>query len=65
MDLVCVIDDSKSMMGMKAQLVRKSIKYLLKIMNEDDRISLISFDSKAKILCPLLRNNLANKKNLK
>lgn len=44
MDLICVIDDSGSMKGKKAQLVRKSLKYLLKIMNEDDRISLVKFD---------------------
>ena len=65
MDLVCVIDDSGSMSGKKAQLVRKSLKYLLKIMNEDDRISLISFDNYAKILTPFLRNNLDNKSQFK
>lgn len=65
MDLICVIDDSGSMSGKKAQLVRKSLKYLLKIMNENDRICLISFDSVEKILTPFLRNNLENKSELK
>jgi hypothetical protein len=44
MDLICVIDDSGSM-GEKAKLVRKSLKYLLKILGENDRICLISFDN--------------------
>lgn len=65
MDLVCVIDDSGSMAGSKAKLVRKSLKYLLKIMNENDRITLISFDSKATILTPFLRNNATNKDTFK
>ncbi|KAL4481153.1 hypothetical protein ABPG72_015108 [Tetrahymena utriculariae] len=65
MDLICVIDDSGSMSGKKAQLVRKSLKYLLKIMNENDRICLISFDSVEKILTPFLRNTLENKSELK
>jgi len=51
--------------GQKAQLVRKSLKYLLKMLNEDDRICLISFDTNAKILTPFLRNREDNKKELK
>jgi len=50
--------------GQKAQLVRKSLKYLLKMLNED-RICLISFDTNAKILTPFLRNREDNKKELK
>ena len=56
MDLICVIDDSGSMCS-KAQLVRKSLKYLLKILGNNDRICLISFDDKAKILTPFLKIN--------
>lgn len=65
MDLICVIDDSFSMNGMKAQFVRKSLRYILKILKENDRISLIKFDDKSSILCPLLRNNDENKMQLK
>ena len=64
-DLVCVIDDSGSMSGTKAKLVRKSLKYLIKLLNEDDRICIISFDSTGKILTPFLRNKKSNKKQLK
>lgn len=64
-DLVCVIDDSGSMSGKKAQLVRKSLKYLLKLLNSNDRICLISYDCNAKVLTPFLRNNEENKEDLK
>lgn len=64
-DIVCVIDDSGSMQGMKAKLVRKSLKYIMKILNEDDRVCLIAFDSRATILTPFLKNNLANKAEIK
>lgn len=50
---------------MKAQFVRKSLRYILKILKENDRISLIKFDTQAKILCPLLRNIDENKMQLK
>jgi Mg-chelatase subunit ChlD len=65
MGLVCVTDNSESMSRKKAKLVRKSLKYLLKVFGTDDRISLVSFDGKARILTPLLRNNDINKSRLK
>lgn len=52
-DIICLIDNSGSMAGKKAQLVRKSLKYLLKILEKGDQISLVSFSSTAKTLCPL------------
>ncbi|KRX06270.1 hypothetical protein PPERSA_06241 [Pseudocohnilembus persalinus] len=64
-DLVCVIDDSGSMSGTKAKLVRKSLKYLLKILNDKDRICLITYDNNAKVLTPFLRNSENNKQELK
>ena len=41
------------------------MKFLLKVLNEDDRICLVSFDTKATILTPFLRNNEKNKADLK
>jgi len=32
------------MAGKKAKLLRKSLKYILKILNKEDRICLIKFD---------------------
>ena len=63
-DLVCVIDKSGSMAGEKIQLVQASLKYLLKILGEDDRLSLIEFNSSARLLTPLLRNIQKNKERL-
>lgn len=53
------------MYGNKAKLVRKSLKYLLKILNEHDRICLICYDTEATILTPFLRNTKENNKELK
>lgn len=49
------------MSGTKAKLVRKSLKYLLKILNDKDRICLITYDNNAKVLTPFLRNSENNK----
>ncbi len=53
------------MAGKKAQYVRKSLKYLLKVLNEEDRICIICFGSDSKILTPFLKNNADNKSKLK
>ena len=44
-DLICVIDISGSMFGTKIELVKKSLKILVQLMDKDDRICLILFDS--------------------
>ena len=44
-DLICVIDISGSMTGTKIELVKKSLKILIQLMDKDDRICLILFDS--------------------
>ncbi|EAR95517.2 Von willebrand factor type A (vWA) domain was originally protein (macronuclear) [Tetrahymena thermophila SB210] len=64
-DIICLIDNSGSMAGKKAQLVRKSLKYLLKILEKGDQISLVSFSSTAKTLCPLTQVNDENKQQIK
>ena len=44
-DLICVIDISGSMYGTKIELVKKSLKVLVEIMDKNDRICLILFNS--------------------
>ena len=44
-DLICVIDVSGSMWGTKIQQVKESLKILLDVMDEKDRICLILFSS--------------------
>lgn len=59
-DLICVIDVSGSMSGEKIELVKKSMSYLLELLGENDRLSIITFESFAERLCPLIRVNAAN-----
>jgi Mg-chelatase subunit ChlD len=42
-DLICVIDVSYSMNGKKLALVKETLLYLLELLNESDRLSLVSF----------------------
>ena len=52
-DLICVIDISYSMSGKKIELVKKSLKVLVKMMDEHDRLALVLFESKASIFFDL------------
>ena len=47
-DLVCVIDISGSMAGAKIDLVKRSLKALVEIMEKTDRICIILFNNSAK-----------------
>lgn len=44
-DLICVVDNSGSMAGEKARMVRKSLKCLLKVLSDKDRLCIITFDT--------------------
>ena len=46
-DLICVIDISGSMFGTKLDMVKKSLIILIKLMDENDRLALVLFESKA------------------
>lgn len=59
-DLMCVIDVSGSMSGTKIELVKKSLSYIVELLGESDRISLITFESFASRLIPLLRVTPSN-----
>lgn len=74
LDLVCVIDISGSMIGFnedgtrgnngKIDKVKKTLIRVLDLLTEADRISLITFNSKAKRLTPLMPLTKANKGQL-
>lgn len=55
MDLVCVLDVSGSMQGMKIQLLKQTFPILLDLLNENDRLSIVIFNSSSKKITPLLR----------
>ena len=59
-DLICVIDISGSMMGEKIYQVRESLKILVDMMDQKDRLALVLFDQVAKLYYDL---NYLNEKN--
>ena len=64
-DIICVIDTSRSMNGQKIFQVKQSLKILIDLMKEKDRIALITFNEKAKMNFNLLYLTEINKKALK
>ena len=64
-DLVCVIDNSGSMEGDKIYQVKESLKILVDMMDEKDRIALILFNSSAKLLNGLEYLTSENKTKIK
>ena len=66
-DLICVIDISGSMMGDKIYQVRESLKILVDMMDQNDRIALVLFDNKGELyydLNFLTKDNKSHLKNL-
>lgn len=49
----------------KLKLVRKSLRYLLKILNENDRICIITYSKNSKIRTSFMRNSIENKPKIK
>ena len=64
-DLVCVIDISGSMDGDKIYQVKESLKILIDMMDEKDRIALILFNSSAKLFNDLEYLTKENKAKIK
>ncbi|CAF3647867.1 unnamed protein product [Rotaria sp. Silwood1] len=46
-DLICVVDQSKSMTGNKMTLLKQTLIYIVEQLNEMDRLAIISFDRRA------------------
>lgn len=64
MDLVMMIDTSGSMSGTKIKLVKETLLFLVEVLKEKDRISLIEFNSSSEILLPLTNINKENKEKI-
>ena len=60
-DLICVIDISGSMRGNKIDLVRSTMRYVVELLTEKDRLSIILYDELGHRICPLLLGNQINK----
>ena len=48
-DLICLVDISSSMHGEKLSFVKKTLKYMISILKDSDRLSLIVFYNEAEI----------------
>lgn len=59
-DLICVVDISGSMSGQKLELVKKTLNYILTILTENDRFSLVVFDDYGEQLIALKRVSQVN-----
>mmetsp|Transcript_34925 Transcript_34925/g.31455 ORF Transcript_34925/g.31455 Transcript_34925/m.31455 type:complete len:152 (+) Transcript_34925:226-681(+) len=60
-DVVAVIDTSRSMKGEKLNNIKKGIQYLLNNLNQNDRLSLIQFNQVSKRLTPLIKMTQSGK----
>jgi hypothetical protein len=56
-DLICVLDKSGSMEGDKIRLLIDSFNNIMEFLGENDRMSVIIFESHARRLTPLLKMN--------
>ena len=63
-DLICIVDVSGSMSGDKIKLVKESLKYLVKLMNETDNLALITFSFDAEVINKLTPMTPENKTDL-
>jgi hypothetical protein len=54
-DLICVLDKSGSMKGQKIMLLIDSFTTIMEYLSDNDRLSIIVFDSKVLRLTPLIR----------
>ena len=62
-DLICIVDVSGSMSSPrnKIELVKESLKYLVNLMNEEDNLALVTFDTSSKIVKELTKMTSENK----
>ena len=63
-ELICVIDISGSMRGEKIKLVKQSLKILLEMMSDKDKLGLVLFNQQANKLLDLTYTTNENKKNI-
>ena len=64
-DLICVIDVSGSMSGEKILLVKESLKKLISLMTEKDRISIVLFNHQSFKILDLTYTTSENKMDIK
>ena len=60
-DLIFIVDVSGSMSGSRMTLVKESLKYMVELMNEQDSMALIKFESTASVVNGLTQMTSSNK----
>jgi Mg-chelatase subunit ChlD len=55
LDIVVVVDKSRSMKGKKLSLLKKTLQFVTRVLTPADRLSLVEFSHSAAVLCPLWR----------
>ena len=65
LDLICVLDTSGSMEGPKIKLLINTLKYLIDLLDENDRISIVRFSNAGKRLTRLVRVSESNKPKIR
>ena len=60
-DVVCVLDVSGSMNGSKLANLQKAVDFVIDTLSDDDRLSLVSFNSTSELVHGLARQTASNK----
>lgn len=61
LDIVCIVDVSGSMQGAKIQSLRKAVEFVISTLGDQDRLSLVQFNSDADVVHGLARMTESNK----
>ena len=60
-DLICIVDVSGSMSGEPINLVKESLKYLVKLMTDSDNFALVTFSDESYLINDLTKMTQENK----
>ncbi|KAL6206347.1 hypothetical protein ACLB2K_023595 [Fragaria x ananassa] len=62
-DLVTVLDISGSMCGLKLDLVKRAVKFIIQNLGPSDRLSIVTFSTTARRVLPLRRMSVEGREN--
>jgi len=65
LDIVCVLDTSGSMAGGRCSLLRKTIRRLVRGVQAKDRVAIVEFNSRVRVLLPFTAMNAEAKESCK
>lgn len=62
LDVVCILDNSGSMAGQKILFLKRAMQFVLSVLGDQDRLAIVTFNSRATALHGLKRLNDRNKR---